>query len=76
MSRKFVAKSNFTSKLYYLFIDDSNLKYETDYDNFYDDSDIIEIDKLTYDDIIKGLNHCENKYTSIAIDNNNERTIY
>ena len=63
--RKFIAQSNLTNRLCYLFIDDCLHRYETDYFTFYNDFDIVTIDYLTFCDIIKGLN--VQNYTGIDL---------
>ena len=52
--RKYVSQSNFTGKLFYLFIDDINHTFTTD-DGYYSDSDIVSIDRLAFYDICNGL---------------------
>ena len=65
--RKFYAASNHSNQYHYLFIDDSELKYETDFHNYYNDFDLIEIDYLTYLDIMAGLNAKKYGYKDLYI---------
>lgn len=60
--RKYVSTSNFTGKLFYLFINDTVKTFSID-TGFYEDEDIKSIDRLGFYDIVNGL--ISQNYTEI-----------